>query len=110
MVRTKNLLTALKYSLVAIGLGWSCFVQAQADTAVICKLDKQVRVLRIQKNPENKNVLLYRKYSRDQELGQFQFLKSAIQVMKEVQQNLEKSDWVCREVPQTKVSDTTIEG
>lgn len=84
------------------------FVHGQKDTMVICKLDKQVRTLRIQKSPENKNVLIYRKYSRDEELGHFSFLKSAIQVMREVQGNLEKNSWSCREVGQSQVLDTTL--
>lgn len=85
------------------------FAQQGQNTIVICKLDKQVRTLRIQKNAENKNVLLYRKYTKDQDLGQFQFLKSALQVMREVQQNLENSNWECREVQQAKISDMTSE-
>ena len=84
------------------------FVQGQIDTMVICKLDKQVRTLRIQKNGDNKNILVYRKYSRDEEIGHFSFVKSALQVMREVQGNLEKSNWSCREVSQSQVSDTTL--
>jgi hypothetical protein len=83
-------------------------VEGQIDTMVICKLEKQVRTLRIQKSPDHKNVLIYRKYSKDEEIGHFSFVKSAQQVMREVQGNLEKNNWVCREVSQSQVLDTTL--
>lgn len=80
--------------------------QSAQNTVVLCKLQQQVRTLRIFKN-EDRYALVYRKFQRDEELGRFQYVKSAVQVMKEVQQNLEKSDWACREVVESKISDVT---
>ncbi|MBX3039432.1 MAG: hypothetical protein KF789_01835 [Bdellovibrionaceae bacterium] len=81
---------------------------AHADDAAysLCKLDKEVRTLRIQKE-EGKCLAIYNKYGKDQNVGEAQNHSSCEDILGRVKTTLEGAGWKCRAVQSSGVSDLT---
>lgn len=70
----------------------------------LCRIKKEVRTLRVEKLTDGKCKTSYTKFGKDQTIGEAQSLNSCEDVLKKVQETLEKAGWKCRDVKEASVS------
>jgi len=70
----------------------------------LCKLNKEVRTLRIEKVSGGRCKTAYSKLGKDQIVGEAQNPNSCGEVLERVKTNLESAGWKCREVKDSTVS------
>lgn len=87
-------------------LGFLSFARAEDASYSLCKLDKEVRTLRIEKE-EGKCLTIYNKYGKDQHVGEAQNHSSCEDILGRVKSTLENAGWKCRSVQSSGVSDLT---
>lgn len=91
-------------------LFFSTFAQAGDDPGfILCKHDKIVRTLRIEKADDSRCKAIYTKQGVDQVIGSAQNESSCEGFVAGVKKNLEEASWRCREVKQSRVSDLSEE-
>lgn len=79
---------------------------AQANSFIICKNQKNVRTIRVEKDQaDNQCVAVYTKAGIDREVGRAQTVNSCFKIIENIKSNLEKADWKCKE--HEKVSTTS---
>lgn len=75
---------------------------ARADVGArftLCKLSKEVRTLRIERDKETGGCeTAYSKFGKDQIVGHGQNYNSCSEILDRVKANLEEAGWKCREV------------
>lgn len=98
--RLKPLLVAMAF----VFLGRGAQAEDLGSQYHLCKLNKEVRTLRIEKQPD-KCEIMYNKYGKDQVVGAGQNHQSCEEVLTRVRGNLEKAGWKCREIKDASVSD-----
>lgn len=74
------------------------------EYSVICRLQKRVRTLRVEKINDGTCRTVYTKAGQDQNIGNAQFSASCQDILNKVREVLEKADWKCREVKESRVS------
>lgn len=85
-------------------VSFSSFAQDIEGRYTLCRIQKEVRTLRIDKDSEGKCKTSYTKFGKDQIIGEAQNFSSCEDVLKKVQDTLEKAGWKCRDVKQASVS------
>ncbi|MBX2988886.1 MAG: hypothetical protein KF802_13440 [Bdellovibrionaceae bacterium] len=89
---------------------WPAFGQEAQIHYTLCKLDKEVRTLRVEKDDDSgKCLTTYGKYGKDQNVGEAVNRSSCIDVLSRVRGTLEKAGWKCRDVQGAQVSDVKPE-
>ncbi|MCX7979114.1 MAG: hypothetical protein N2578_08930 [Bdellovibrionaceae bacterium] len=72
---------------------------------VICKKDKEVRTIRIEKRRDTgKYLTIYTKSAQDQEIGSGYNPASSLEVMESVQNTLVAAGWSCRKAAEATAS------
>ncbi len=74
------------------------------ELSVICRNKKEVRTLRVEKDPSGKCTAIYTKLGRDQNIGLASNESSCTEILRKVRVNLEAADWKCREIKESRVS------
>jgi hypothetical protein len=96
-------LKALPIGLIAV-LFFSSSSNAEiGDSLILCKHNKMVRTLRIEKGSE-KCTAIYTKQGVDSVIGSGQYQQSCEDVVTGVRKNLEEAKWQCREVKEARTS------
>lgn len=72
--------------------------------SVMCRHGKEVRTLRIEKDPKGGCITIYTKFGKDQNIGKAQNPQSCVDILKRVETTLTNADWKCREVQESRVS------
>src|SRR5687768_9089526 len=72
--------------------------------SVMCRNSREVRTLRIEKDPKGGCITIYTKYGKDQNIGKAQNPQSCVDILKRVETTLTAADWKCREVEESRVS------
>ena len=98
------------FLLLFVVMGFQAQAQATTEAAqdlelsVICRNKKEVRTLRVEKDPSGKCSAIYTKLGRDQNIGLATNESSCTEILRKVRVNLEAADWKCREVKESRVS------
>ena len=75
------------------------------ESLVLCKRDKTVRTLRIEKGIDDKCKAIYTKQGLDQVMGSSQKSEACEEIVASIRKNLEEGGkWTCREVKEARVS------
>lgn len=82
---------------------------AQAQEAAdysLCKLDREVRTLRVERKDTAGNCqTVYNKYGKDQSVGEAQHLSSCYSILERVKSNLVEAGWRCRAIKDSSSTD-----
>lgn len=103
---SKILISNGKPLLIAVAFVFCAFSARAEDLGSqyhLCKLNKEVRTLRVNKQPDKCEVM-YNKYGKDQIVGAVQSVQSCEEILTRVRVNLEKAGWKCREIKDASVS------
>lgn len=73
------------------------------DSVVLCKFNKTVRTLRVEKDNAQCRAI-YTKQGVDQIIGSGQYTESCVEFVSNVRKNLEEGKWNCREVKEARMS------
>ncbi len=98
------------FLLLFVMVGFQTQAQTEApkaedlEVSVICRNKKEVRTLRVEKDPAGKCSTIYTKLGRDQNIGLATNESSCTEILQKVRVNLEAADWKCREVKESRVS------
>lgn len=74
------------------------------ELSVICRLQKNVRTLRVEKVSDGNCRTIYTKAGQDQNIGNAQSAQSCEDILNKVRDVLEKANWKCKEVQESRVS------
>lgn len=109
-VFSANTLKAL--GILSVGVLFLC-PQSHAEigeSLVLCKRQKTVRTLRIEKGADDKCKAIYTKQGLDQVIGTSQKEEACEEIIAGVRKNLEEGGkWACREVKEARVSTVTVD-
>ena len=73
-------------------------------THLICKNKDTVRTIRIDKNEAGGCETIYTKSGKDSKEAESSTLPKCLKVLQSIRANLEKADWKCRDISQSRVS------
>ncbi len=73
-------------------------------TYLLCKYKKLVRTVRVEKNPSDGCKTTYTKDGLDQNVGESLDLKICLKVLRNIRINLEKANWKCKDISESRVS------
>jgi hypothetical protein len=79
-------------------------VVPSSENSVMCRLDKEVRTLRVENMADGKCQAIYTKGGKDQSIGAASTEGSCSEIIQSVRKNLETAKWKCREVKESRVS------
>lgn len=106
----RKFLKALPIVSIAV-LFFSPFAHAEiGDALVLCKHNKMVRTLRIEKGPDDKCRAIYTKQGVDSVIGSRQSPQSCEEFITSVRKNLEEGKWQCREIKEARTSAVNASG
>lgn len=71
--------------------------QEQSPNFVLCRNQKTVRTIRVEKEDQKECVAFYTKAGVDREVGRAQNLLSCQKIVENIRGNLEKAAWKCTE-------------
>jgi hypothetical protein len=77
---------------------------SQPDQYVLCRLQKNVRTIRIEKSDAGVCRTMYTKSGLDSLIGEGRNFNSCKEYLASVRGNLEKAAWKCRDISKTAVS------
>lgn len=106
-LKIKLLLKPLLTAMAFVFFAFSAPAEDLGSQYHLCKLNKEVRTLRVERAPE-KCEIMYNKYGKDQVVGAGQNVQSCEEVLTRVRVNLEKAGWKCREIKDASVSVTLL--
>lgn len=81
----------------------------EAPNYVLCKNQKTVRSIRVEKEDANECVTLYTKAGIDREVGRAQNFSSCVRIVENIRNNLEKASWQCKEMGNVSITSTVEE-
>jgi hypothetical protein len=73
-------------------------------THLICKNKDSVRTIRIDKNEAGGCETIYTKSGKDSQEAESSSMPKCLKVLHSIRANLEKADWKCRDISQSRVS------
>jgi len=94
--------------LSAISNGADGAIEVGNKSYWICKNKKEVRTIRVQIDAEtNLCATLYSKLGSEKVVGSGKMHDSCMSFLSNIKDNLEKSNWSCRDISSTKITSTT---
>ena len=94
----------MSFLLLAVGPLIALALQ-NPETFVLCRLNQSVRTIMVQVDKEGSCSTTYTKNGVDQNVGSGRNLSSCMSFLNNIKDNLEKSNWQCRQVAATVTSD-----
>jgi hypothetical protein len=92
-------------SVLIILVSFSAFAADEADKAYwLCKHRKEVRTIRVHINTQNICSTFYSKLGEEKIVGSGKNHESCMNFMLSIKSNLEKSNWTCRDISDTKIT------
>lgn len=70
----------------------------------LCKLRKEVRTIRVHIDQNNICSTMYSKLGEEKVVGSGKHHESCMNFMNSIKSNLEKSNWTCRDISDTKIT------
>jgi hypothetical protein len=100
MINAKNIIILSFIMASTSASAQAAVAQGSADQPnyVMCRNQKTVRTLRIEKDDSKQCVALYTKAGVDKEVGRGQNFSSCTRVVANIRTNLDKAGWKCKEV------------
>ncbi|RME14172.1 MAG: hypothetical protein D6797_09420 [Bdellovibrio sp.] len=86
----------LLLALLVMGSSVKAALKEQAGPFVLCKNQKMVRTIRVERNEKGQCYTLYTKSGVDRVIGQARHLNSCMSFLNNVKNNLEKAYWSCK--------------
>jgi hypothetical protein len=100
-----GLLSMGRFLLVLLILtGFSAFADENDKAYWLCKHRKEVRTIRVHIDDKNICSTVYTKLGEEKVVGSGKNHESCINFMMSIKSNLEKSNWTCRDISDTKIT------
>lgn len=100
-----RLLSVLIVFMAFAGGAWAEDAPASGEKAYwLCKLRKEVRTIRVHIDQNNICSTLYSKLGEEKVVGSGKHHESCMNFMNSIKSNLEKSNWTCRDISDTKIT------